>query len=337
MNQVIKPPEFSSQARLHDDDRAVVMGRQVLEIEAAAVAALARRLGADFRAAVALILECRGRVVVSGIGKSGHIGRQLAATFASTGTPAHFVHAAEAIHGDLGMITRDDVLIAISNSGENDELLTIVPLVKRLGATLIAITGNETSSLAQEADIHLDARVEQEACPLNLAPTASTTAALALGDALAVALLDARGFGAEDFARSHPGGVLGRKLLTHVGDVMRIDVPTLAEDISVPVALAAMTRGGMGMAVILDAADKITGIFTDGDLRRAMERRGDLRATPVTEVMTRHPRSIGVRRLAVEAVEMMETNKINQLLVLDEVGRLVGALNMHDLFRAKVV
>ena len=337
MNQVIKPPEFSSQARLHDDDRAVVMGRQVLEIEAAAVAALARRLGADFRAAVALILECRGRVVVRGIGKSGHIGRKLAATFASTGTPAYFVHAAEAIHGDLGMITRDDVLIAISNSGENDELLTIVPLVKRLGATLIAITGNETSSLAQEADIHLDARVEQEACPLNLAPTASTTAALALGDALAVALLDARGFGAEDFARSHPGGVLGRKLLTHVGDVMRIDVPTLAEDISVPVALAAMTRGGMGMAVILDAADKITGIFTDGDLRRAMERRGDLRATPVTEVMTRHPRSIGVRRLAVEAVEMMETNKINQLLVLDEVGRLVGALNMHDLFRAKVV
>ena len=337
MNQVIKPPEFSSQTRLHDDDRAVVMGRQVLEIEAAAVAALARRLGAEFRAAVALILECRGRVVVSGIGKSGHIGRKLAATFASTGTPAYFVHAAEAIHGDLGMITRDDVLIAISNSGENDELLTIVPLVKRLGATLIAITGNETSSLAQEADIHLDARVEQEACPLNLAPTASTTAALALGDALAVALLDARGFGAEDFARSHPGGVLGRKLLTHVGDVMRIDVPTLAEDVSVPVALAAMTRGGMGMAVILDAAEKIIGIFTDGDLRRAMERLGDLRATPVTEVMTRRPRGIGARRLAVEAVEMMETSKINQLLVLDEEGRLVGALNMHDLFRAKVV
>ncbi len=333
MNQAIN----LSAARVHDDDRAVVMGRQVLEIEAAAVAALARRLGGEFRAAVALILESRGRVVVSGIGKSGHIARKLAATFASTGTPAYFVHAAEAIHGDLGMITRDDVLIAISNSGENDELLTIVPLVKRLGGTLIAITGNETSSLAQEADIHLDARVEQEACPLNLAPTASTTAALALGDALAVALLDARGFGAEDFARSHPGGVLGRKLLTHVGDVMRIDVPTLPESVSVPVALAAMTRGGMGMAVILDAAAKITGIFTDGDLRRAMERLGDLRATPVTEVMTRHPRSIGSRRLAVEAVEMMETNKVNQLLVLDEEGRLVGALNMHDLFRAKVV
>ena len=333
MNQAVNQPA----ARVNDDDRAVVMGRQVLEIEAAAVAALARRLGAEFRAAVALILECRGRVIVSGIGKSGHIGRKLAATFASTGTPAYFVHAAEAIHGDLGMITRDDVLIAISNSGENDELLTIVPLVKRLGGALIAITGNESSSLAQEADIHLDARVEQEACPLNLAPTASTTAALALGDALAVALLDARGFGAEDFARSHPGGVLGRKLLTHVGDVMRIDVPTLAENVPVPVALAAMTKGGMGMAVILDAASKITGIFTDGDLRRAMERLGDLRATPVTEVMTRHPRSIGARRLAVEAVEMMETNKVNQLLVLDEEGRLVGALNMHDLFRAKVV
>ena len=326
-----------SAARVHDDDRAVVMGRQVLEIEAAAVAALGRRLGGEFRAAVALILASRGRVVVSGIGKSGHIARKLAATFASTGTPAYFVHAAEAIHGDLGMITREDVLIAISNSGENDELLTIVPLVKRLGGTLIAITGNESSSLAQEADIHLDARVEQEACPLNLAPTASTTAALALGDALAVALLDARGFGAEDFARSHPGGVLGRKLLTHVGDVMRIDVPTLAEDASVPVALAAMTRGGMGMAVIVDAAAKITGIFTDGDLRRAMERFGDLRATPVTEVMTRHPRSIGARRLAVEAVEMMDSSKVNQLLVLDEDGRLVGALNMHDLFRAKVV
>lgn len=323
--------------RARDDDRAVAMGRQVLEIEAAAVAALAQRLGSEFGAAVTLVLESRGRVVVSGIGKSGHIARKLAATFASTGTPAYFVHAAEAVHGDLGMITRDDVLIAISNSGENDELLMIVPLVKRLGGKLIAITGNETSSLAQEADIHLDARVDQEACPLNLAPTASTTAALALGDALAVALLDARGFSASDFARSHPGGALGRKLLTHVGDVMRIDVPTLAENVSVPVALAAMTRGGMGMAVVLDAAEKITGIFTDGDLRRAMERLGDLRATPVAEVMTRHPHSIGARRLAVEAVEMMEANKINQLLVTDDAGALCGALNMHDLFQAKVV
>jgi arabinose-5-phosphate isomerase len=333
MNQTPQPLA----ARVADDGRAVAMGRQVLEIEAAAVAALARRLDGEFSAAVALILESRGRVVVSGIGKSGHIARKLAATFASTGTPAYFVHAAEAVHGDLGMITRDDVLIAISNSGENDELLTIVPLVKRLGGKLIAITGNEASSLAQEANIHLDARVDQEACPLNLAPTASTTAALALGDALAVALLDARGFGADDFARSHPGGALGRKLLTHVGDVMRVDVPTLPEDAAVPLALAAMTKGGMGMAVVLDAASKITGIFTDGDLRRAMERLGDLRATPVTAVMTRNPRSIGSRRLAVEAVEMMETNKINQLLVTDEAGALCGALNMHDLFRAKVV
>jgi arabinose-5-phosphate isomerase len=333
MNQTPQPLA----ARVADDGRAVAMGRQVLEIEAAAVASLARRLDGEFSAAVALILESRGRVVVSGIGKSGHIARKLAATFASTGTPAYFVHAAEAVHGDLGMITRDDVLIAISNSGENDELLTIVPLVKRLGGKLIAITGNETSSLAQEADIHLDARVDQEACPLNLAPTASTTAALALGDALAVALLDARGFGADDFARSHPGGALGRKLLTHVGDVMRVDVPALAEDAAVPLALAAMTKGGMGMAVVLDAASKITGIFTDGDLRRAMERFGDLRATPVAAVMTRNPRSIGSRRLAVEAVEMMEANKINQLLVTDETGALCGALNMHDLFRAKVV
>ena len=333
MNQAIPPHA----ARVPDDARVVAMGRQVLEIEAAAVAALARRIGPEFRAAVALILESRGRVVVSGIGKSGHIARKLAATFASTGTPAYFVHAAEAVHGDLGMITRDDVLIAISNSGENDELLTIVPLVKRLGGKLIAITGNETSSLAQEADIHLDARVDQEACPLNLAPTASTTAALALGDALAVALLDARGFGADDFARSHPGGALGRKLLTHVADAMQVDVPTLAEDAPVPAALAAMTRGGMGMVVVLDAAGRITGIFTDGDLRRAMERHGDLRATAVSAVMTRNPRSIAPRRLAVEAVEMMEANKINQLLVTDDAGRLCGALNMHDLFRAKVV
>ena len=333
MNQGIPPTAGTS----NDGDRAVAMGRQVLEIEAAAVAVLARRLGPEFSAAVRLILDSRGRVVVSGIGKSGHIARKLAATFASTGTPAYFVHAAEAVHGDLGMITRDDVLIAISNSGENDELLTIVPLVKRLGGKLIAITGNESSSLAQEADIHLDARVDQEACPLNLAPTASTTAALALGDALAVALLDARGFGADDFARSHPGGALGRKLLTHVGDVMQTAVPTLAEEIPVPEALAAMTQGGMGMAVVLDATMKITGIFTDGDLRRALERLGDLRATPVSAVMTRHPRRIGPRRLAVEAVEMMEANKINQLLVTDEAGALLGALNMHDLFRAKVV
>ena len=318
---------------------AIAMGRRVLEIEAAAVAALGLRLGAEFEAAVALILASQGRVIVSGIGKSGHIARKLAATLASTGTPAYFVHAAEAVHGDLGMITRDDVLIALSNSGENDELLTIVPLIKRLGGRLIAITGNETSSLAQEADVHLDARVDQEACPLNLAPTASTTAALALGDALAVALLDARGFGTEDFARSHPGGMLGRKLLTHVGDVMQTKVPGVTMTTPVPQALAAMTQGGMGMVVVYGVADSglPVGIFTDGDLRRAMERLGDLRKVSVDQVMTPNPRSIHTRRLAVEAVEMMETGKINQLLVVDDSGKLCGALNMHDLFRAKVV
>jgi arabinose-5-phosphate isomerase len=316
--------------------KALAMGKQVLQIEADAIIDLATRLDEQFSRAVDLILSSHGRVIVSGIGKSGHIARKIAATLSSTGTPAYFVHAAEAVHGDLGMITGDDILIALSNSGENDELLTIVPMVKRLGGRLIAITGSEHSSLAQEADVHLDARVAQEACSLNLAPTASTTAALALGDALAVALLDARGFGAEDFARSHPGGALGRKLLTHVSDVMRTDVPTLDDKATVPDALAAMTRGGMGM-VAVNRAGKIAGIFTDGDLRRAMEQRGDLRNVAVGEVMSHSPRSISSVRLAVEAVEMMEKHQINQLLVLGADGQMIGALNMHDLFRAKVV
>ncbi len=312
--------------------------RRVLRIEAEAVAALAARLGGEFDRAVELILSCSGRVIVSGIGKSGHIARKIAATMASTGTPAYFVHAAEAVHGDLGMITREDVLIAISNSGENDELLTVVPLVKRQGGRLIAITGNAGSSLAKEADVHLDAGVSQEACPLNLAPTASTTAALALGDALAVALLEARGFGAEDFARSHPGGALGRRLLTHVRDVMRPleEVPKVAAETKVTEALLAMTRGGMGM-VVVDHGDGHPAIFTDGDLRRAMERLGDLRAVAVGGLATRNPHGIGPDRLAVEAVEMMERHRINQLLVIDDAGALCGALNMHDLFRAKVV
>ena len=317
--------------------RALEMGRQVLDIEASALTALSGRLDAQFAHAVALILASRGRVIVCGIGKSGHVGRKIAATFASTGTPAYFVHAAEAVHGDLGMITGDDVLIAISNSGENDELLTVIPLFKRQGGRLIAITGNEESSLAREADVHLDARVAQEACPLNLAPTASTTAALALGDALAVALLDARGFGAEDFARSHPGGALGRKLLTHVADVMRKDVPTVALTALIPAALAVMTKGGLGMLIIEDTQHRIAGIFTDGDLRRAMEQRGDLRQVTISEVMNRTPRTILANRLAVEAVQIMEANRINQLVVLDAQGELAGALNMHDLFRAKVV
>lgn len=331
MNQISSTTDRSN--------NALAMGRRVLEIEAAAVAALAQRLGDEFKLAVELILATHGRVIVSGLGKSGHVARKIAATLASTGTPAYFVHAAEAVHGDLGMITRDDVLIALSNSGENDELLTIVPLVKRLGGRLIAITGNAASSLAQAADVHLDARVDQEACPLNLAPTASTTAALALGDALAVALLDARGFGEKDFARSHPGGALGRKLLTHVSDVMQTDVPSVIMTQRVPAALSTMTQGGMGMVVVYADATSAapTGIFTDGDLRRAMARLGDLRTIAVSEVMTRNPRSIEARRLAVEAVEMMEVHKVNQLVVVDDQGKLCGALNMHDLFRAKVV
>ena len=323
--------------------RALEMARRVLRIEAEAVAALGERLddglGDALLQALELILACRGRVIVSGIGKSGHIGRKIAATLASTGTPTYFVHAAEAVHGDLGVITRDDLLIAMSYSGENDELLIIVPLVKRQGARLIAITGDAQSSLAKEADVHLDASVKEEACPLNLAPTASTTAALALGDALAVALLDARGFGAEDFARSHPGGALGRRLLTHVQDVMRPapDVPMVNEATPVLDAILAVSRGGMGMAAVMSSGQDLCGIFTDGDLRRAMENLGDLRSISVGAVMTRNPRTILPGRLAVEAVQLMEEHKINQLLVVDGAGKLSGALNMHDLFRAKVV
>jgi arabinose-5-phosphate isomerase len=320
-------------------ERAIALARHVLAIEADAVMKISARLGETFARAVALILASQGRVIVSGIGKSGHIARKIAATMASTGTPAYFVHAAEAVHGDLGMITHADVLIALSNSGENQELLTIVPLVKRQGGHLIAMTGNPGSTLAREADIHLDARVDEEACPLNLAPTASTTAALALGDALAVALLDARGFSSADFARSHPGGALGRKLLTHVRDVMqplaRVAVVHVTTD--VPAALSAISRGGMGMTAVLDSQDKLTGIFTDGDLRRALEKLGDLRQIQVGTVMSHNPRTIAPEKLAVEAVEMMERLKLNQLLVTDAAGQLLGALNMHDLFRAQVV
>lgn len=320
-------------------ERAIALARQVLAIEADAVLKISARLTESFAAAVALILASRGRVIVSGIGKSGHVARKIAATMASTGTPAYFVHAAEAVHGDLGMITHDDVLIALSNSGENSELLTIVPLVKRQGGHLIAMTGNPASALAREADIHLDAHVDEEACPLNLAPTASTTAALALGDALAVALLDARGFSATDFARSHPGGALGRKLLTHVRDVMQptARVAVVGESTEIPAALKAISQGGMGMVAVLGANGDLAGIFTDGDLRRALEKLGDLRQIKVGEVMGRNPRVIGPDRLAIEAVEMMERLKLNQLLVTDDTGQLLGALNMHDLFRAKVV
>lgn len=318
---------------------ALATARRVLAIESAAVAALTERLGADFERAVALILAAKGRVVVSGMGKSGHIARKIAATMASTGTPAYFVHPGEAAHGDLGMIQPDDVLIALSNSGTAEELLIIVPLVKRMGAPLIAITGNPESPLAKLADAHLDAGVVEEACPLNLAPTASTTAALAMGDALAVALLEAHGFGAEDFARSHPAGALGRKLLTRVRDIMRTDdaIPRVALAASFSEALLEMSRKGLGMTAIVDAEDRVAGIFTDGDLRRLLERSINIQELKIAEVMHRNPRSIGPDALAVEAAEMMDRHRISQVLVVDGNQRLVGALNAHDLMNAKVI
>ena len=326
-------------SQIQPSSNALNLARRVLRIEAEAVLALIDRIDSDFLQALRLILNCRGRVVVSGMGKSGHVGRKIASTLASTGTPAYFVHPAEASHGDLGMITRDDVLIALSNSGESAELLMIVPIIKRQGAKLISLTGNPQSTLAIEADVHLDAAVKQEACPLNLAPTASTTAVLALGDALAVALLDSRGFGAEDFARSHPGGSLGRRLLTHVRDVMRVGraVPEVVPATTLPDAILEMSRGGIGMTAVVSPEHRVIGIVTDGDLRRAFARNLDLRALTVSDIMGREPRAIGPERLAVEAVEMMEQHRINQLPVVDETGILVGALNMHDLFKAKVI
>ncbi len=318
---------------------ALDLARRVLAIEADAVRALITRLDERFLAAISLIRDCRGRVIVSGIGKSGHIARKIASTLASTGTPAYFVHSAEASHGDLGMIQRDDVFIGISYSGESDELLQILPLVRRQGARLIAIAGNAQSTLAREADVFLDAGVAKEACPLNLAPTASTTAALALGDALAVTLLEARGFSAEDFARSHPGGSLGRRLLTHVSDVMRSgpDVPRVPERATLKETILEMSRGRLGMTAVLDASGRVCGIFTDGDLRRALAQITDIGAARVADVMSAQPRSIRPEALAAEAVQIMETHKVNQLLVVDARGELVGALNMHDLFRAKVI
>ncbi len=318
---------------------ALQLAREVLEIEAAAITGLIARLDHDFQRAVEVILNCRGRVTVSGIGKSGHIARKIASTMSSTGTPAYFVHPAEASHGDLGMVTRDDVFIALSNSGESSELLAIVPLIKRRGAKLIALTGNADSSLAREADVHLYAGAEKEACPLNLAPTASTTAALALGDALALALMQAKGFSRDEFAISHPGGSLGRKLLTHVRDVMRTgdDTARIDDGALLSAAMLEMSRGRMGMTAVLDGAQRVVGIFTDGDLRRALSRGLDFNAAKVTDAMTRSPRTIGPDKLAVEAVQIMEQFKVNQLLVVDAEHRLVGALNMHDLFRAKVI
>jgi arabinose-5-phosphate isomerase len=318
---------------------ALELAREVLEIEAAAITGLIARLDHSFQQAVELILNCRGRVTVSGIGKSGHIARKIASTMSSTGTPAYFVHPAEASHGDLGMITRDDVFIALSNSGESAELLAIVPLIKRQGAKLIALTGQPDSTLAREADAHLYAGAEKEACPLNLAPTASTTAALALGDALALALMQAKGFSRDEFARSHPGGALGRKLLTHVRDVMRSgnDAPRVPDTAMLSDAILEMSRGRMGITAVLDHDERVIGIFTDGDLRRTLQKGIDLHATPIASVMTRGPRTISPDKLAAEAVQIMEQHKVNQLLVVDNERRLIGALNMHDLFRAKVI
>lgn len=325
-------------------DEALRLARETLLIEAAAVQALAERiehepLAGAFAQAVRLLLECTGRVVVSGMGKSGHVARKLAATLASTGTPAYFVHPAEASHGDLGMVTEHDVFIAMSNSGEVEELTRIVPLVKRMGTRLISITGRADSTLARYADIHLDCAVEREACPLRLAPTASTTAQLALGDALAVAVLDARGFGADDFARTHPGGALGRRLLTHVSDVMRSGerVPRVLDSASFSEALLEMTRKGLGMTAVVDAQQRLRGVITDGDLRRLVERGVDLRSLTAGQAMHPNPRTIAAQALAVEAVQRMERHRISQMLVVDEHEQVIGALHMHDLFVAKVV
>ncbi len=323
-----------------DAQRALALARDVLDTEARAISSLAGRLGGPFVAAVELMLRCSGRVVVSGIGKSGHVARKLAATLASTGTPAFFVHPAEAAHGDLGMIAVDDVVVMLSNSGETDELVMLTPHLKLRGAKLIAVTGNRDSALAQAADVHLDAAVDAEACPLGVAPTASTTAALALGDALALALLDARGFSVEDFARSHPGGSLGRRLLTRVADVMRTGagVPRVRDDATLAAAIVEMTGKGMGMTVVVDGNDRVAGIFTDGDLRRALADGVDVMRGGVAALMTRSPRAIEAGRLAADCVVLMETPpKIMQLVVVDSTGRLEGAVHMHDLFRAQVI
>lgn len=324
--------------------RSIDLAKKTLEIEAAAIQKLRENLDSPvsaepFSSAIGILLACKGRIVVSGMGKSGHIAKKIAATFASTGSPAFFVHPGEASHGDLGMVQHDDVFVAFSNSGETAELLVIVPLIKRTGAKLIALTGNPESTLARLADIHLNVAVEREACPLNLAPTASTTASLAMGDALAVALLDARGFREEDFARSHPGGSLGRRLLTHVRDVMRQgnEIPKTLSTASIKDALFEITAKRLGMTVVVDEDDRVLGIFTDGDLRRLLEKSSSLDEVALTSAMTHHPRTISDQALAAEAVEMMERFRISQLVVTDEQGRLTGALNMHDLFAAKII
>jgi arabinose-5-phosphate isomerase len=333
------PPARIPATTLVDADQLRRMGRRVIATEAEAVAALAERIDGEFVAACRAMLACRGRVVVTGMGKSGHIAGKIAATLASTGTPAFFVHPGEASHGDLGMITRDDVVLALSHSGESEEILIILPLLKRLGVPLIAMTGQPASTLARQAHAHLHAGVAEEACPLGLAPTSSTTAALALGDALAVALLEARGFTQEDFAFSHPGGSLGRRLLVRVRDIMHAgaEIPAVGEDALVRDAILEMTAKKLGMTAIVDGDRRVLGVFTDGDLRRLLEKAVDIRAIRVGEVMTRACACVGADLLAAETVRIMEDRRINALLVVEDGKRLIGALNMHDLLRAGVV
>jgi arabinose-5-phosphate isomerase len=325
--------------RQFDPARALAMAARTFDIEARALQGLAVRQGDAFGHAVHTMLQCAGRVVVMGMGKSGHVGRKIAATLASTGTPAMFVHPAEASHGDLGMVLASDIVLAISNSGESDELAAILPALRRLGVTLVAMTGRADSTLASHADIVLNSAVEEEACPLNLAPTASTTAQMALGDALAVALLDARGFQEADFARSHPGGSLGRKLLMHVRDLMRSgdDLPRVGPDANIHALLREMTGKGLGFTAVTDASGIVLGIFTDGDLRRLIERGADLQALKAEQVMHRKPRLVRPEALAVEAATVMEQHRITSVLVTDESGVLIGALNTNDLLRAKVI
>ena len=322
-----------------DDSRLLGFGRKALEIEARAVATLAPRLDAGFAAACRICLACEGRVVVTGMGKSGHVARKIAATFASTGTPAFFLHPAEAGHGDLGMITRTDAVVAISNSGETPELVLLLPHLKRLAVPLIVLVGKVDSTLGRAATVAIDVSVPEEACPLNLAPTASTTATLAMGDALAVSVLEARGFTEQDFALSHPSGSLGRQLLLHVEDVMRTGaaLPRVSADDLLGTGLIEMSKKGLGMTVVVDGNDHIVGVFTDGDLRRAFDKQIDVHSTPMRVVMTTKCKTIGPRALAAEAVHLMETHRITALPVTDAQGRLIGALNVHDLFRAGVV
>ena len=333
----------SSESRLNAtspiESATLASARQTLDLEAQSILALKSRLGTEFVQAVELMLACRGRVIVCGLGKTGHIGRKIAATLASTGTPSFFLHAAEAVHGDIGMIGAQDLLMALSYSGSGQEILSILPAARRLGVKVIALTGNAQSELARLVEVHLDVGVAQEACPLNLAPTSSTTASLAMGDALAVACLQSRGFGPEDFARSHPGGALGRKLLTRVADVMRSGsaLPTVTATATMSEALDEMSRKGMGMTAVLDPQGKVLGIFTDGDLRRLIEREGDIRRLTVTAGMTPNPRHIRADALAVDAALIMDNHRLNHMLVCEDDGVLSGAVHMHDLMAAKVI